>query len=241
MAEVERLRGLGFKRITLKTGAYSMRELAMALRWGSEAKVDLLTIDGAPGGTGMSPWPMMNEWGIPTFYIQSLAREFAEKLSARGMRVPDLAIGGGFSTEDGIYKALAMGAPYFKAVCMGRALMIPGMVGKNIGAWIDGHDLPKSVSKFGNEIDEIFVTYEELKEKYGEEAIKLPLGAMGLYTFAQKLRVGLQQLMAGSRRFSIPTIGRRDVFSLTEEASKISGIEYVMDAYRTEAEDILAS
>lgn len=241
IAEVNRLRKLGFKRITLKTGAYSMRELAMAIRWSSEAKIDLLTIDGAPGGTGMSPWPMMNEWGIPTFYLQSLAWEFAEKLSARGLRVPDLAIGGGFSTEDGVYKALAMGAPYFKAVCMGRALMIPGMVGRNIGEWMNKHDLPKSVSKFGDEIDEIFVTYEELKEKYGEETIKLPLGAMGLYTFAQKLRVGLQQLMAGSRRFSVPSISRRDVFALTEEAAKISGIDYVMDAYRSEAEDILAS
>ena len=54
LEEVERLRGIGFKRITVKTGAYSMRELAMAIRWGAEAKIDLLTIDGAPGGTGRS-------------------------------------------------------------------------------------------------------------------------------------------------------------------------------------------
>jgi len=50
------------------------------------------------------------------------------------MRVPDLAMAGGFSSEDGIYKVLAMGSPHFKAVCMGRALMIPGFVGKNIGS-----------------------------------------------------------------------------------------------------------
>ena len=81
--EVDRLRGLGFKRITLKTGAYSMAELAMAIRYGAEAKIDLLTIDGAPGSTGMSPWPMMNEWGIPTFYLQALVYEFATKLSRR--------------------------------------------------------------------------------------------------------------------------------------------------------------
>jgi len=240
MAEVARLRASGFERITLKTGAYSMQELAMALRWGAEAELDLITIDGAPGGTGMSPWPMMNEWGIPTFYLQSLAREFAEKLTARGMRVPDLAMGGGFATEDGIYKVLAMGSPYFKAVCMGRALMIPGMVGKNIQQWISGDDLPKTVSRFGGSIEEIFVTYEELKDLYGADAENIPVGAMGIFTFSQKLQVGLQQLMAGSRRFNIDTIGRRDVFSLTEEASKISGIDYVMDAYRKEADDILA-
>ncbi len=84
LEEVDRLRDIGFKRITLKTGAYSAVELAMAIRYGSEAKIDLLTIDGAPGGTGMSPWPMMNEWGIPTIYLQSMAYQFAEILSKRG-------------------------------------------------------------------------------------------------------------------------------------------------------------
>jgi len=43
--EIDRLRDIGFKRVTLKTGAYSMVELAMALRYCSEAKIDLLTID----------------------------------------------------------------------------------------------------------------------------------------------------------------------------------------------------
>jgi len=31
----------------------------------AKAELDLLTVDGAGGGTGMSPWRMMNEWGIP--------------------------------------------------------------------------------------------------------------------------------------------------------------------------------
>ena len=239
MEEVDRLRGLGFDRITLKTGAYSMVEAAMALKYCSEAKIDLLTFDGAPGGTGMSPWPMMEEWGIPTFYLQSLVYEFAEKLTKKGMRVPDLAMAGGFSSEDGIYKALAMGAPYFKAVCMGRALMIPGMVGKNIGKWLDEENLPKSVSEFGHRPQEIFVHYEELEERYGGDMKNLPLGALGIYSYAEKTKVGLQQLMAGARRFNLSTLGRNDLMALTEEAAKISGIDYVMDAYRDVAESIL--
>lgn len=48
MAECDRLRKLGVKRIMLKTGD-GLRELAMAIKWGSKAKIDLLTIDGAPG------------------------------------------------------------------------------------------------------------------------------------------------------------------------------------------------
>jgi glutamate synthase domain-containing protein 2 len=241
MAEIDRLRDLGFKRITLKTGAYSMVELAMALRYGAEAKLDLLTIDGAPGGTGMSPWPMMNEWGIPTFYLQALAIEFANKLTKRGLRVPDLAMAGGFSTEDGVYKAIAMGSPYFKAVCMGRALMIPGMVGKNIGDWLAKGELPKTVSKFGTKPEEIFVAFEELKAKYGNDFKDIPMGAIAIYTYGQKFRTGLQQLMAGSRNFRLSNLGRNDLMALTEDASKISGIPYVMDARREEAEAVLDS
>jgi glutamate synthase domain-containing protein 2 len=239
LAEVERLRKLGFERITLKTGAYSAVELAMAMRYSAEARIDLLTIDGAPGGTGMSPWPMMAEWGIPTFYLQSLAYEYAERLSARGIRVPDLAIAGGFGSEDGVFKALAMGSPYVKAVCMGRGLMIPGMVGKNISQWIAQGDLPKSVSKYGSTIEELFVCYEELKEKMGKEVNNLPTGAVAMYTYSQKFKQGLQQLMAGSRNFSLATLSRADLMSLTEEAEKISGIPYVMNAYREQAEGIL--
>ena len=239
-AEVDRLRKLGFKRITLKTGAYGLRELAMAIKWGSKAKIDLLTIDGAPGGTGMSPWRMMEEWGVPSIYLHAAAYEFCEKLAAKGERAPDLAFAGGFSSEDGVFKALAMGAPYVKAVCMGRALMIPGMVGKNIAEWITKNNLPKTVSQHGSSVEEIFVNYEMVKDIVGAQEIKnVPLGAIGIYSYADKTRVGLQQLMAGARCFNVASITRRELMSLTEECTKVTGIPYVMDAYREEAEAIL--
>ncbi len=239
LQEVERLRRLGFQRISLKTGAYSSVELAMALRYGAGAGLDLITVDGAPGGTGMSPWHMMNEWGIPSIYLHSLTHQFCQKLNRRGIRVPDIAVAGGFSTEDSVFKALALGSPYVKAVCMGRALMIPGMVGKNIGQWLEAGDLPKGVAQYGHKVEEIFVSYDELKEKYGDDIKRIPLGAVGIYTFCQKFKAGLQQLMAGSRNFGLKSISRRDLMALTEDAAKVTGIPYVMDAYRQEAEDIL--
>ena len=238
-AAVERLRALGAKRVTLKTGAYPMRELAMAIKWASNAKIDLLTIDGAPGGTGMSPWRMMEEWGVPTFYLQSMANELVSKLAAKGAYIPDIAIAGGFSTEDHVFKVLAMGAPHTKAVCMGRALMIPGFVGRNIEAWLKSHDLPKSVSEFGASKDELFVTYETLRARYGAEVDNLPAGALGIYTYCDKIRVGLQQLMSGSRNMRLSTISRDDLMALTREASEVSGISYVMEAYRDEAMRII--
>jgi glutamate synthase domain-containing protein 2 len=234
-------RTVGAKRVTLKTGAYPFRELALAIKLSSKARIDLVTIDGAGGGTGMSPWRMMEEWGIPTFYLQCMAWELCQQLARRGEWVPDLAMAGGFSTEDHIFKVFAMGAPYFKAICMGRALMIPAFVGKNIGQWIKEDDLPKTVSAYGTTPEQIFVTYHDLKQRYGDRMSQVPLGAIAIHTFVEKLRVGLTQLMAGARSFRLDTLSRSDVVALTEEAAKISGIPYVMDAYREQAMEIINS
>ncbi len=242
LAEVERLRRLGARRITLKTGAYPMRELAMALRWASEARLDLVTIDGAPGGTGMSPWRMMSEWGVPALYLHSMAYDLCRRLAKLGQWVPDIAFAGGFSSEDHIFKALALGAPYCKAVCMGRALMIPGMVGKNIGLWLQGEDggLPNTVSRFGTSKEEIFVCYEELRDMYGPEVDQMPLGAIGVYSASEKIRVGLQQLMAGARKWRVDRISRNEVAALSQEAARVTGITYIMDVQRQEALEIIA-
>ena len=119
--------------------------------------------------------------------------------------------------------------------------MIPGFVGKNIKKWMDEDNLPKTVANHGSKKAEIFVHYEELKEKFGQEIKEIPLGAIGIYTFTNKLKVGLQQLMAGSRNFSLSSISRNDLMALTEEASKISGIPYLMNAYRDSAIEVLDS
>jgi len=241
-AEVKRLRDIGFKRVTLKTGAYGLRELAMAIKWSSRAKIDLLTIDGASGGTGMSPWRMMEEWGMPSLYLHSAAYDFCKKLADKGERVPDIAFAGGFSSEDGVFKALALGAPFIRAVCMGRALMIPGMVGKNIAQWLKDNNLPKTVSEYGSTPEEIFVCWESVANIVGKNEMKnIPMGAVGIYSYSEKIKVGLQQLMAGTRCFSVPVISRNDVMSLTEECTRVTGIPYLMNAYRDEAMKILMS
>jgi len=124
---------------------------------------------------------------------------------------------------------------------MGRALMIPGFVGKNIGIWLKEDNLPKSVSGFGSTPEQIFATYHDLKEKYGDRIEQMPLGAMAMYTYVDRLQVGLTQLMAGARSFRLDTVNRADVTSLTKDAAEVSGIPYIMDAYRQEAMDIINS
>ncbi len=50
---------------------------------------------------------------------------------------------------------------------------------------------------------------------------------------------GLQQFMAGARKFALKYISRDDLMALTEEAAIVSGIPYVMDADADEVERIL--
>ena len=238
---VEELRKVGAKYVFLKTGAYRPADLARAVKFSSEAKIDLLTVDAAGGGTGMSPWRMMNEWGVPGVELWSLLYQYANKLAQQGKYVPDLVIAGGITFEDQIFKGLALGAPYFKAVGMARGPMAAAMVGKNIGKRIKEEMVPVYVERFGNTVEEVFVTATELKEKYEKDFDRIPTGAIGLYTYLKRIEQGLKQMMAGARIFSLDHISRNDIAALTKEAAEISGIPYIMDLDREEAEQILSS
>ncbi|MGI6286694.1 glutamate synthase-related protein [Neomoorella humiferrea] len=252
MKAIEYLRGLGYKRITLKTGSYGMEALAMAIKLATDAKLDLLTVDGSGGGTGMSPWNMMETWGVPSILLHAKAYEYASLLAARGYKVVDMAFAGGLAREDHIFKALALGAPYVKLVCMGRALMIPGFVGSNIEgvlhperrAKVNGNwdSLPKTVAEIGTKAEEIFAGYYDVQKKVGAEEMKnIPYGAIAFWTFADKLAAGLQQLMAGARKFSLNQISRNDIASANRETEAETGIPFITDIQDEFARKILLS
>ncbi len=236
--EAERLRSLGAKFVTLKTGAYRAADLARAIKYSSDAKIDLLTIDGAGGGTGMSPWRMMCEWGIPTVQLECLTYQMCEKLKAKGAYIPPIAIAGGLSLEDHIFKAIALGAPYVKAICLGRALMTAAMVGKTHGKLmaekmeLEGEDTEEGYLR-------LFAVGTQLKDRFGSDFAKLPPGAIGMYSYIDRMRQGLQQLMAGARKFALEYIDRDDLVALTREAADVSGIPYVMEHDLEEVDKIL--
>jgi len=246
------LRKLGYKRISLKTGSYGMEALAMSIKFASDAKLDLLTIDGSGGGTGMSPWNMMETWGVPSLYLHSKAVEYANLLAKKGTKVVDMAFAGGLAREDHIFKALALGSPYVKLICMGRALMIPAFLGANIqgvfqpekreklnGNW---NELPPNVVHNGGATsEEIFAGYFDVQKKVGKDEMKnIPLGAIAAWTLADKLAAGLQQLMAGARRFSLPAINRHDIFSMNREVEAVTGVPFINDVDDDNAKAILA-
>lgn len=252
MEEIEYLRKIGFKRISLKTGSYGMEALAMAIKYATKANLDLLTIDGSGGGTGMSPWNMMENWGVPSIYLHSKAYEYAKILSDKGQKVVDLSFAGGLAREDQIFKALALGAPFVKLVCMGRALMIPGFLGSNIEgalhpdrrAAVNGNwdKLPNTVAELGHDADDIFACYYEVQNKVGKDEMKnIPYGAIATYTLADKLAAGLQQIMAGARKFNLSEISRNDIFSANLDTEKATGIQFMTSALDDKAKNILNS
>lgn len=240
LQRVEELRQAGAKYIFLKTGSYRPADLARAVKFASLAKLDLLTVDGSGGGTGMSPWRMMNEWGIPSVELHSLLYECCSKLEAKGEYVPDIALAGGFILEDQIFKGLALGAPYVKLIGMARAPLAAAMVGKTLGRHLAQDKLPVYVQRFGNSLEEVFVTAAELKERLGQDVFQqVPPGALGLYSYYERLAQGMQQLMCGSRKFALEYISRGDIAALTREAADISRISFTMDTDREEVEGIL--
>jgi hypothetical protein len=252
MKSVEYLRSLGFDRISLKTGSYGMEELAMAIKFASDAGLDLLTIDGSGGGTGMSPWNMMQSWGVPSINLHSKAYEYAAMLAAKGQKVVDLSFAGGFALEDSIFKGLALGAPFTKLICMGRGIMIPGFLGANIegvlhpdrkerlnGNWAS---LPKSIADLGESPEKIFASYFDVQEKVGKKEMEnIPYGAIAMWTMADKLACGIQQLLAGARKFKLDQLSRNDLFAANRETAHETGITHIADANNESAMRILAS
>ncbi len=130
--------------------------------------------------------------------------------------------------------------------------MIPGFVGSNIegaihperreklnGNW---EKLPKTVSSLGTTAQEIFASYFDVQKKVGKREMKnIPYGAIAFWTMADKLACGLQQLMAGARRFSTDRISRDDIFSGNRETEKETGIRHATDVNDETAKKILNS
>jgi glutamate synthase domain-containing protein 2 len=237
---VKELRSLGAKYVFLKTGAYRPADVARAVKFSSVAGIDLLTVDGAGGGTGMSPWRMMNEWGVPSVEIWSLTYQYTDRLAKKGEYVPSIAFAGGITMEDHVFKALALGAPYVKAVGMARSPLTAAMVSKNVGQRIVDQKLPVYYARYGNTLEAIFVEASGLRRKFKKKFEDLPTGAMGLYTYNQRLTQGLRQLMCGATKFAVQHITRDDIAALTPEAERISGIKYIMDSDKEEVEKILS-
>ncbi|MBU5557615.1 MAG: glutamate synthase-related protein [Candidatus Aenigmatarchaeota archaeon] len=112
-----------------------------------------LTIDGFGGGTGMSPWHIMNECSIPSGSV----------FSALGRRPKfDLLLAGGYSDGASIAKGIMLGAD---GIALGRSMIIAAFSNKETG-------IQNFVKALRDEIQMICATQKvrsvtELKNKRG--------------------------------------------------------------------------
>ncbi|MFQ5711603.1 MAG: glutamate synthase-related protein [Candidatus Geothermarchaeales archaeon] len=244
--DIEWLRGQGAKKVFLKTGAYSPTDVAFTVKVASEAKIDNITFDGAGGGTGMSPVPMMNEMSTPTVYLEAQILKCAHILREHGRFVPDITMAGGFINETQIFKAIAMSnfgdGPYVKAITMARAPLTAVMKSTYFQELSERGKLPRNFAqRFGMDPEKFFISVPELRDRLGVDRFKrVPWSAVGLYTYLHdRIYVGLQQLMAGARKFRLELIDRSDLAALTERAYRVTGIPPVEMFEQEQMEAIL--
>ncbi len=231
--DVEGLRESGARHVFLKTGAYRPEVVAFTMKAASEAKIDMLTFDGAGGGTGMSPVPMMNEMSTPTVHLEAQVLACAKILKDQGRFVPDLVFAGGFTNETQIYKSMAMSnlgdGPLIKAIGMARAPILAVMKSEYFARLAESRKLPKSFSdQYTFEPETFFVKAPELQRRFPGQKLgkSIPWGAVGLNTYMEdRIGEGLKQLMAGSRKFKLEYLRRDDIAALSEYAGKVTGIE----------------
>ena len=243
--DIDWLRKQGARHVTLKTGAYRPSTVAWTMKMASEAKIEAVTFDGAGGGTGMSPVSMMDEMSTPTVYLEAQVLKCANILRKKGRFVPDLVMAGGFISETQIYKAIAMSnfgnGPFVKAVLLGRSPITAAMKASYFMQLAKEGRLAKTFAdRFGTTPEKFFIAVPELKKRYGPRFNDIPWEAVGVYTYLyDRVGVGLKQLMAGSRKWKLNLISRKDLMALTERAAKVTGIPLAEEAEAEELERIL--
>lgn len=216
---IKALRALGLKNVYFKMAGYDRKDIKEVLEIASRTEVDMITFDGAGGGSGYSPNKMMNEWGLPTVVLEKVVREEVENLEKLGKYLPSIVITGGFVSEDQVFKGLALGDGHVKAIGVCRGAMTAAMMGKNIGQMLAKNQVPDHLKDY--DANELFSDLNDLRALYGKEADDFPKGAVGVYSYLNKLGFGLQHFLALNRKFDVKYINQSDLIPLTKESRKL--------------------
>jgi len=103
------------------TGILKLVSTLQELKKDNGIRIECLTIDGFGGGTGMSPWLIMNEMSVPSATIFSMIEEKPDF---------DVLLAGGYNNGLDIGKAMMLGA---NGASMGRPFLIAANVAKAEG------------------------------------------------------------------------------------------------------------
>jgi hypothetical protein len=152
---------------------------------------------------------------------------------------------GGFIEETSIFKSIAMSnfgnGTFVKAVLMGRSPITAAFKGSYFKQLSEEGKLQKAFAdKFGSTPEKFFIAAPELKTKYGERFKEIPWEAVAVYTYlTDRVGVGLRQMLAGNRKWKLELINRNDLMSLSERATKVTGIPMADEFEKDAIERIL--
>ncbi len=99
--------------------------------------------------------------------------------------------------------------------------MTAAMTGKRIGAMIKDGNIPKNLKKYGTTVEEIYGDLADLRAIYGKKADKFSLGAVGVFSYLNKIAFGVKHFAALNRKFDISYLDRSDLIPLTRESKDL--------------------
>ena len=68
---------------------------------------------------------------------------------------------------------------------------------------MEAGNIPTELQRFGSTVDELFPDLRELRNIYGEEANNFSTGAIGVYSYLNRIAFGLKHFAALNRKFSL--------------------------------------
>lgn len=225
---IAKLRAWGAKNIYFKMAGFDRSDIERVLRIASDSQVDMVTFDGAGGGSGYSPSKMMNEWSLPTVCLEDAVVRICNQLKKEGAMLPAVVITGGIASEDQVFKGLAYGDGYIAGIGLCRAAMAAAMTSKKIGEQIRSGKVPKRFQSYGSNIEEIFLDLPDLRALYGTRANTFPTGAIGVFSYLNKIAFGLRHFATLNRKFNISLLNKSDLIPLTGEARALMSNTWFM-------------
>ncbi|MDM8539084.1 glutamate synthase-related protein [Desulfobacterales bacterium HSG17] len=228
ITHITALRDIGAKNIYFKMAGYDRKDIERVLRVACEANVDMVTFDGAGGGSGYSPSKMMNEWSLPTVCLEDAVVRICDQLREEKLSLPAIIMTGGFASEDQVFKGLAYGDGHILGIGLCRASMAAAMTGKTIGERIKNQNVPERFKPYGSTIEEIFCDLPDLRAIYGTVANEFSTGAIGVFSYLNKIAFGLKHFAALNRKFNLDLLDKTDLIPLTSEARSMRGNEWFL-------------
>ena len=120
-----------------------------------------------------------------------------------------------------MFKSLAYGNGTVTSIGLCRASMTAAMAGKKIGDMIKKGNIPKNFKKYGNTVEDIYGDLADLRAIYGKEANDFSLGAVGVFSYLNKIAFGIKHFAALNRKFDISYLDRSDLIPLTSGAKDL--------------------